>query len=83
MASPSKVAVQAATEIHSIACDIARKGGKSAASESRMLASEYIPRGNTIPQSIGVYVRGTRQTPCFQIPKRTNRGSTKSPMPTR
>jgi hypothetical protein len=54
--------------------DIARNGGKSAASEKRKLAKAYIPSGNTRLQNIGVYVRGTRHTPCFQIPNSSNSG---------
>ena len=46
--------VQAATEIHSMPSEIARKGGKSAASERRRLATEYIPSGNRRLQSAGV-----------------------------
>jgi len=72
--SPKDVAIHAATEIHNIASDIARKGGKSAASENRRLAIEYIPSGKTILQSIGVYVKGARHMPCFQIPKSSNSG---------
>jgi hypothetical protein len=64
--SPVKVTIQTITEIHNIASDSACKGGKSAANDSRRLASEYIPSGNTMLQSSGEYVRGTRRTPCFR-----------------
>jgi hypothetical protein len=52
--SPAKVSAQAATETHNIACDTARNGEKSDASERRRLASEYIPSGNTRAQNSGV-----------------------------
>lgn len=48
------VVAQAASAIHTIAPDIARSGGKSAASDNRRLASAYIPSGNTKLHNIGV-----------------------------
>src|ERR1700730_15060393 len=72
--SPKDVAIHAASEIPNIESNIARRGGKSAASENRRLAIEYIPSGKTILQSIGVYVKGARHMPCFQIPKSSNSG---------
>jgi hypothetical protein len=72
--SPADVAAQAASATQTMEAEIARNGEKSAASERRRLAKAYIPSGNTRLQNIGVYVRGTRQTPCFQIPKSNNSG---------
>ena len=51
---PAVVAAQAASATQTIEADIARNGGKSAASEKRRLAKAYIPSGNTRLQNIGV-----------------------------
>ena len=53
-AKAKPVAAQAASAIHTIACDMDLSGGKSAASDNRRLASAYIPSGNTRLQNIGV-----------------------------
>src|SRR5262249_17961729 len=73
-ARPAAVATQAASAIHTIASEIARSGGKSAASDRRRLASAYIPSGNTRLHSIGVELSGTPRMPCFQIPNSTSSG---------
>src|SRR5262249_20602193 len=71
---PTSVTVHAVRATNTNTRGMASRAGASIASASRMVATVYIPRGNTTPQYSGSYRNGKRRHTCRHATRMTSMG---------